>query len=108
VEGLGASVGAGCAFVTSAARTTPKDDAKTAQVETQALNKLVGLLGPAIMLSPTRVGAALCSRARADANRKPGDSQTFEVASKLLTNRDFAYFDCQGESEFSLYLLQTP
>jgi hypothetical protein len=57
VKGLGASaVGAVCEFVTSAARTAPKEDAKTAQVDTQARNKLVGLLGPAVAAFPIRIG----------------------------------------------------
>jgi hypothetical protein len=57
VKGLGASAaGAVCEFVTSAARTAPKEDAKTAQVETQARNKLVGLLGPAMTAFPIRIG----------------------------------------------------
>jgi hypothetical protein len=48
--------GAACEFVTSAARTAPKDDAKTAQVEMQALNKRVGLFGPALRPFPIRIG----------------------------------------------------
>ena len=48
--------GAACEFVTSAARTAPKDDAKTAQVEMQALNKRVGLFGPALRFFPIRIG----------------------------------------------------
>jgi hypothetical protein len=57
VKGSGASAaGAVCEFVTSAARTAPKEDAKTAQVETQARNKLVGLLGPAMTAFPIRIG----------------------------------------------------
>jgi hypothetical protein len=55
VKGSGASA-AGAVCVTSAARTAPKEDAKTAQVETQARNKLVGLLGPAMTAFPIRIG----------------------------------------------------
>jgi hypothetical protein len=57
VKGLGASVAdAACEFVKSAARTATNEDAKTAQVETQALNKLVGLFGPAMTSFPIRIG----------------------------------------------------
>jgi hypothetical protein len=50
------AVGAACELVTSAARTAQKEDAKTAQVETQAWNKPVGLLGPAVTAFPIRIG----------------------------------------------------
>jgi hypothetical protein len=57
VKGLGApAAGAVCEFVTSAARTAPKEDAKTAQVETQVRNKIVGLLEPTITAFPIRIG----------------------------------------------------
>src|ERR1700722_2102862 len=82
VKGLGASGGAAWEFVRSAARTAPKDDAKTAQVETQALNKF-GLLGPAIILSPTRVGAPPRPRAPATQTGNRAIRRRFEVASKL-------------------------
>jgi hypothetical protein len=70
VERLGASVdGAGCGFVRSAARTTPKEDAKTAQVETQALNKLVGLLEAAMTAFPIRTGMGTAPLELESANR---------------------------------------
>ena len=57
MKGLGASAaGTVCESITSAARTAPTEDAKTAQVETQARNKLVGLLGPAMATFPIRIG----------------------------------------------------
>jgi hypothetical protein len=57
VKGSGASAaGAVCEFVTSAARTAPKEDAKTAQVETQVRNKIFGLLGPILTAFPIRIG----------------------------------------------------
>jgi hypothetical protein len=57
VRGLGASVaGAGWAFVTSAARTAPEEDAKTAHAETQARNKPFDLLGVAMAPFPIRIG----------------------------------------------------
>jgi hypothetical protein len=65
VKELGASAaGPVCQFVTSAARTAPKEDAKTAQVETQARNKLAGLLGAAMATFPIRIGmgSALSSK----------------------------------------------
>ena len=66
MKGLGASaVGVGCEFATSAARAAPKEDAKTAQVETQARNKLVGLLGAAMTAFPIRIGmGSALSKAR--------------------------------------------
>ena len=84
VEGLGASgAGVACGLVRSPARTAPKEDAKTAHVETQALNKFVGLLGPAIMLSPTPIGVAPRSRALATQTGNRVIRRRFEVASKL-------------------------
>ena len=57
VEGLGASLGgAGCAVVRSAARTAPREDATTAQVETQARNNLLGLFSAGMTLFCIRIG----------------------------------------------------
>jgi hypothetical protein len=57
VKGSGASVAeAGCEFVRSAAWTAPTEEAKTAQVEMQALNKLVGVLEAATTAFPIRIG----------------------------------------------------
>jgi len=65
VKGSGASVaGTGCAFVTSAAWTAPREDAKTAHVETQALSKLVGLLEAAVTAFPIRTGMGSTSSKR--------------------------------------------
>ncbi len=65
VKGLGTSgAGAACVFARSPARTAAKDDAKTAQVETQARIKLFGRFGPTIKSSPTPVGMALRSHGR--------------------------------------------
>ena len=48
----------------SAARTEPNEDAKIAQVETQARTRFLGLFEPAITPFPTPLGMALRSNAR--------------------------------------------
>jgi hypothetical protein len=79
VKELGVSAaGAVCEFVTSAARTAPKEDAKTAQVETQARNKLVGLLGPAMTAFPIRIGMG-----SALSNTTPRTNDSQEVGNTL-------------------------
>ncbi len=57
VDGLGASVAGGVgAFVRSAARAALIEEAKTAQVETQARNNRAGLFGVRMMLFCIRIG----------------------------------------------------
>jgi hypothetical protein len=76
VKGSGASLaGAGCGFVRSAARTAPKEDAKTAQVETQALNRLVGLLEAAKTAFPIRTGMGAAPLELESANRRSAESR---------------------------------
>jgi hypothetical protein len=89
VKGLGASAaGAVCEFVTSAARTAPKEDAKTAQVETQARNKLVGLLGPAMTAFPVRIGmgSALKIRRREQTIRRRSEIPSNYEGTGTLVN----------------------
>jgi hypothetical protein len=83
----------------SAARTAPKEDAKTAQVETQARNKLVGLSGPLMARFPIRIGmgSALSTVRRRD----PMIRRRSEIASNYEGNGTVMDFNSEAGLRWS-------